>query len=77
LRLFIQEQTRLTLIWGRIKTRVINAIQETAPMATGKENFPKWKGPLTNCLEYRILRAIGMPFTSHQYVSTRVWGGIP
>jgi hypothetical protein len=55
----------LTLTWGRMKTMVMKAIQETAPIATGKENFPKWKGPLTNCLEYMTLRAIGMPVTTH------------
>jgi hypothetical protein len=49
-----------------MKTIVMKAIQETAPIATGKENFPKWKGPLTNCLEYMTLRAIGMPVTTHQ-----------
>lgn len=44
----------------------MKAIHKTAPMATGIENEPRWKGPRVNRLRYITRNAIGIPAMVHR-----------
>lgn len=37
-------------------------IHSTATIATGKEKFPRWKGPLLKFSRFQTRRAIGIPY---------------